>query len=368
MCGRAACAVDPSRLIQQARLTREIARQRRMNFPNTRGGGHRGIVGGGSTHTTTTTAPMYQQQSNNNVCEDDPRWIHHNEFRNTTSIPPGSRVTVMYYDTAKDDVVLHTMSWGFVNPSQQQQQPGGGQSLIFNARADTLTDRVMFSNHLEKHRCVMLVSGYIEWQQNASKNVRMPFYFYPPNSSSSSNEEVGQHQPEPILCLAALWDGQGKCTVITVDAAKDVAWCHARMPVILNAADEVAAWMDPRVPFQDVKSFLHPAEGVLAFHALKPSYGSSKDNPTTALEHYKPKTLDKFFKKKDDATAAAVVPAQKEKRTREEMEELVVDDDDDAVPSSPMQCPICSSHVAASSYSSHLEGHNNTTSTAANND
>ena len=61
----------------------------------------------------------------------------------------------------------------------------------FNARAETLSERPMFSGGFKYRRCIIPASGFYEW--SGGKEARQPHYFTAADGS-------------PLLAFAGLWD------------------------------------------------------------------------------------------------------------------------------------------------------------------
>lgn len=128
------------------------------------------------------------------------------------------------------------LRWGLV-PSWAAD-PSIGQRMI-NARAETLAEKPSFRTALRRRRCVVLASGWYEWQKTATG--KQPFFLH-------------RHDGEP-LGFAGLWEqwvdrGSGEaiqsCTIVTTAAPPALAAIHDRMPVVL-ARESLAPWLDPAV-------------------------------------------------------------------------------------------------------------------------
>ncbi|MET0964942.1 MAG: SOS response-associated peptidase, partial [Nakamurella sp.] len=137
---------------------------------------------------------------------------------------------------------------------------------MFNARAESLTEKAAFRTALAKRRCLIPASGYYEWKvlgkqapgsdggsRRRGKVVKQPFYMTPEDGS--------------VLAFAGLWEywrqGDGdpvvSMTIITTDAVGPMREIHDRMPLVLPAS-EWAAWLDPR---QDPEPMLTPPSAEL---------------------------------------------------------------------------------------------------------
>jgi len=184
---------------------------------------------------------------------------------------------------------IEPMRWGLV-PSWAKDPAVGNR--MFNARAESLTDKAAFRTALAKRRCLIPASGYYEWQkisvppvgaQKKPKVLKQPFYLTPEDGS--------------VMAFAGLWeywrpaDGDPvvSMTIITTDAVGPMQQIHDRMPLILPAS-EWSAWLDPRVDPEPMLT--PPSEELVAGLELRPvgaAVGSvANDDPglterTTAL-------------------------------------------------------------------------------------
>ena len=115
---------------------------------------------------------------------------------------------------------------------------------LINARAETLTEKRTFRPLLDE-RCLVPATAWFEWRKVGRAKLKNRIA---PNSGG-------------IFAFAGLADG-ARFTVVTCAAAPGVAHIHHRMPVVLAHTTE-AAWMDPSVPFAEVKNLLAPYIGAL---------------------------------------------------------------------------------------------------------
>jgi len=104
---------------------------------------------------------------------------------------------------------------------------------MFNARAETLATSRAYKGPLQRKRCIIPVSSFIEWK--AEEQGKQPY-------------EITTKQG--AMALAGLWDywGTGEegiysCTIVTTEAVKEFQHIHTRMPLILNT-EEQKLWLD----------------------------------------------------------------------------------------------------------------------------
>jgi putative SOS response-associated peptidase YedK len=119
---------------------------------------------------------------------------------------------------------------------------------MINARAETLTTKPAFKGVFKKHRCIIPMDGFYEWQAGrpggpvtkAGKPAKQPMY-------------IQRLDGEP-LAIAGLWSAwkdpaaEGgewlhSASVVTTSANATMAPIHDRMPVILPQS-AWATWLD----------------------------------------------------------------------------------------------------------------------------
>lgn len=125
------------------------------------------------------------------------------------------------------------LKWGF---------PVSGKSItVFNARAETLTQKPMFKNCIQ-NRCIVPATGFFEWGEADGKKQKFEI---------ETDDEV--------MYFAAIfkkcYDSSGEkffCyTIITTPPNDEMAKIHSRMPAILDA-DGQQKWLDPQTDPADI--------------------------------------------------------------------------------------------------------------------
>jgi putative SOS response-associated peptidase YedK len=138
--------------------------------------------------------------------------------------------------------------WGLI-PSWAKDRSVA--SKMFNARAETLTERPAYRNLVARHRCIIPASGFYEWQRKDTK--KQPLYIH----------RADGHP----LALAGLWttwhdpeqdEPITSHTVITCAPNQFMEYIHNRMPVVLDG-DGLDLWLDEEtVRAADVVGVLQP--------------------------------------------------------------------------------------------------------------
>lgn len=114
------------------------------------------------------------------------------------------------------------MQWGFRMDKR----------LIFNARSETAADKPLFRQSLEVRRCLIPASSYFEWDHRQQPHQKYGFRL--------ENKEqfylAGLYRFEDPAALPVF-------TILTREAAPEIACFHDRMPVIIPEALK-DAWLD----------------------------------------------------------------------------------------------------------------------------
>ncbi|MCB0495586.1 MAG: SOS response-associated peptidase [Cyclobacteriaceae bacterium] len=149
--------------------------------------------------------------------------------------------------TSLQPAYLNFFYWGFI-PNWSKNKALA--TKLFNARADSLQDKISFREALTTRRCIIPADGYYEWKSIGKKS-KIPYRF----TLNSGG----------LFSLAGLWESSENdngeeiqtFTVITTDANSIVAQIHDRMPVILTQETE-KIWLNPTSDLNALKSVLVP--------------------------------------------------------------------------------------------------------------
>lgn len=213
---------------------------------------------------------------------------------------------------------LRTLRWGLV--PKWAKDPSGGARMI-NLRAETVREKKSWKGSLARHRCIIPIDGFYEWQDMGKGNKKQPIY-------------VTAREPQP-LALAGLWDtwhghtgdGAGKaegsgepggateaggaaeagggrtpdgdlrtCTILTTTPNRLLASVHHRMPVILPP-ETWDAWLDPENTDTDsLAALLVPAaDDLLVCWPVDTAVNNPRSKGaelTRPLEGHEPRTVD----------------------------------------------------------------------------
>jgi putative SOS response-associated peptidase YedK len=149
---------------------------------------------------------------------------------------------------------LELLRFGLVPPWAKDPREG---TRFINARAETVAKQPAFRDAFRQRRCLVVVSGFYEWQVRGKK--KQPFFVH---------REDGK--PFALAGLWATWrsrDGQvvDSCSVITRVPSAMLAEVHDRMPVVLAPSD-YDRWIDPATA--DAASFLAGHAEQLVMHPV----------------------------------------------------------------------------------------------------
>jgi putative SOS response-associated peptidase YedK len=163
------------------------------------------------------------------------------------NIAPTQPVVTVRQERGKALRRLSAMRWGLI-PSWAKDMSYGNQTV--NARSETVTTKLSFSDSVRYRRCLIPADGFYEWKK--SGKVRQPYLF-----------EVDKGE---LFAFAGLWDEwknpEGKiiesCTILTTTPNTLLADIHDRMPVIVTS-DKYDLWLNPEVEdFAAVREILKP--------------------------------------------------------------------------------------------------------------
>ncbi|MEH6662845.1 MAG: SOS response-associated peptidase [Parasphingorhabdus sp.] len=162
---------------------------------------------------------------------------------------------------------LELMRWGLVPHWAKDTKFAAN---MINARAETLAEKPSFKPLLEQNRCIIMVSGFYEWQRDGA--TRIPF-----------KVERGDKQP---MLLAGLWTHNDRLAidsyaVITTAAPESFTPIHDRAPAILEQAD-IGTWMDGG--WKAAQNLAKTYQGELTTTRISSLVNSNRNNGPELLE------------------------------------------------------------------------------------
>jgi putative SOS response-associated peptidase YedK len=150
------------------------------------------------------------------------------EFSPSYNVAPSQQVPVIIAGSR----ILNTYKWGFL-PSWSKTS----SYAQINARSETILEKPFFKHSFTKSRCIILCSGFFEW----NKDTKTPYFITLKNK-----------KPLALAGIFSIWkDPKTKkktttCAIITTSSNSMMKKIHHRMPVILQKKD-IDKYIDPRL-------------------------------------------------------------------------------------------------------------------------
>lgn len=164
----------------------------------------------------------------------DPRATLTEDWLPHINIPPTSKVPVVL---AAWNQPGRLMRWSTMTK----------MGLVFNARSETLTEKPMWKEAVAHRRCLMLATGF--WEFETVVKTKIGRYFTLPD--------------RPVFPMAALWlpadaDQPDRCVMVTNDPNDLVRPYHDRMPTVMSI-DAAKEWLsDQPLPPEAIKRLCQP--------------------------------------------------------------------------------------------------------------
>ncbi len=139
-------------------------------------------------------------------------------------IYPSQKAWIIIKDVKKFKV--KDIKWGFKNSSGK---------IIINVRSESAEQKKMFSLAVKNRRCVVLSSGFYEWNSHGEK-----FKFLRNDSEA--------------LFMAGIYDvqnGEERFAVLTTMANESVSKIHSRMPLILEK-EQIRTWLRESEDYKEI--------------------------------------------------------------------------------------------------------------------
>jgi putative SOS response-associated peptidase YedK len=134
---------------------------------------------------------------------------------------------------------LEVFRWGLVPVWAKDIKLG--QKMI-NARAETVATKGAFKGDFKRHRCIVPMDGFYEWQARSGHKTKQPHFIHRMDGEPLAVAGLWSTWRDPAAGPDAPW--LHSCTVVTTAANDMMSSIHDRMPVILPAP-AWKAWLDP---------------------------------------------------------------------------------------------------------------------------
>ena len=131
-----------------------------------------------------------------------------------------------------DAVIVDVVQWGLLPIWSKDASKGAS---MINARSETITEKPSFKGLVPKHRCIIPMSGFYEWDRTNPK-AKIPYYVT--RADGRLMLGAGIWSDSPITAAGRT------CALITRDSIFDLSEIHDRSPVEFHA-DEAVEWITP---------------------------------------------------------------------------------------------------------------------------
>lgn len=131
-------------------------------------------------------------------------------------VSPTDNAVVIF--SSGGQLTASNMEWGLRDPYHN--------TLVINARAESVFDKKMFADSIRARRCVIPASGYYEWDSAKAR-----YRFTMPDGGLTL-----------LTGIYRLELGEPHYTILTTEANECMKPVHPRMPVTI-AQDEIKGWL-----------------------------------------------------------------------------------------------------------------------------
>lgn len=166
---------------------------------------------------------------------------------------------------------IDLMHWQFVPPWEPEFKT---KLSTINAKSETVFTSRLYKSAILKQRCIIPVSGFIEWKKEGT--IKKPFAIHLNPKSMKS-----------IMSLAGIYgiwrskEGEERMSfsIMTTAANDFMQDIHTRMPVVLPPEAE-AMWLDPKnKDTAAIEKLLQPCpNSMLAAHEISTQVNSPRNN------------------------------------------------------------------------------------------
>ncbi|MGH9416432.1 MAG: SOS response-associated peptidase [Terriglobales bacterium] len=140
------------------------------------------------------------------------------------NLAPTQPVPVVRINPTGGGRELILLRWGLVPPWSAPDKP---PPALFNARAETLADKMVYRQAFRNRRCLIPADGFYEWKAEGKR--KQPWFVH--------------RAGDGMFAFAGLWTGAA-CTIVTTEPVPLLKELHNRMPAMLAPAD-YAGWLGP---------------------------------------------------------------------------------------------------------------------------
>lgn len=188
----------------------------------------------------------------------------------------GPQATLFGVAQTREGRVLDAYRWGLV---PYWSKDASGATKMFNARAETVATKPAFRTAFRRHRILVPVDGFYEWDRRGAAKV--PHFFTRTDGA-----------PLVLAGLSERWhdpDGGEEvlqtCTVLTTTPSDDVDGIHNRMPVVLDT-NVYDLWLTAREDeLEAIQALCVPAPaGTLVHHPVDAKVGNVRNDSPELID------------------------------------------------------------------------------------
>lgn len=190
--------------------------------------------------------------------------LHLESYRPRYNIAPGESLAVIT-GAATDAIVVHR--WGLRPPWMDAAEDG-----FINARSETIAEKLSFRTAWEERPCLVLSSGFYEWQDRRG-GTKQPYRIHRPD--------------DPAFAFGGIWepcdDGggdtvRGTVSIVTTAPNELMEPIHDRMPVILPQEAE-RDWLTADVDRRHELCRPYPLDDLAAYPIARRVNDPNTDDP-----------------------------------------------------------------------------------------
>ena len=157
----------------------------------------------------------------------------------------------IYAELNSNPGTLSKVKWGLI-PSWAKEISIGNK--MFNARSETLTEKVSFKNLIKKKRCLIPATSFFEWKAIDGSKKKQKYKISLKNNN--------------YFLFAGLWDEWrdpatnqkiSSSTIITCEPNEKMSEIHNRMPVIFDI-NEKNYWLESGISDLELLNLLKPID------------------------------------------------------------------------------------------------------------
>lgn len=191
---------------------------------------------------------------------------------------------------------IQFFQWGIIpNWVKDNETAASTRNNTLNAKSETIFEKASFKHSIRKKRCLILCSGFFEWQKIKGK--KYPYYI------SLKDDEV--------FVFGGIWStwtnketGEiiNTYSVITTEANEFVGNIHntkKRMPLIL-APEDAFKWIDKNLIEEEIRTLMKPFDATkMKAHTVQkfiPKQPDKTKGSEIIAYYYYPELVDLFDK------------------------------------------------------------------------